>query len=67
MDVIDMIEIKPYLAKDLSVIYGVCPKTFSKWIKPFRQDIGMKRGRYYSVMQVKMIVEKIGMPYKMIA
>ncbi len=55
-------EIKPYSAKDLAKIYGVCDKTFKRWAKPFVKDIGEKNGRYYTVAQVKVIFEKIGVP-----
>lgn len=58
-------EIRPYSAKDLSGIYGVCDKTFKKWIKPFASDIGEKNGRFYTVAQVKIIFDKLGVPCKM--
>ena len=58
-------EIKPYSTKDLARIYGVCVKTFKKWTKPFELLIGAKNGRYYTVAQVKIIFEKIGVPCKM--
>ena len=58
-------EIKPYSAKDLAGIYGVCDKTFKKWIKPFASDIGEKNGRFYTVAQVKVIFDKLGVPCKM--
>lgn len=57
-------EIKPYTTKELASIYGVCDKTLKKWMKPFSADIGEKQGRYYTVAQVKMIFEKIGVPCK---
>jgi hypothetical protein len=58
-------EIKPYSTKDLAKIYGVCDKTFKKWAKPFEIMIGAKNGRYYTVAQVKIIFEKLGVPCKM--
>ena len=58
-------EIKPYSIRDLSKIYGVCNKTFKKWTQPFEAQIGTKNGRYYTVVQVKIIFEKIGVPCKM--
>ena len=58
-------EIRPYSIKDLSVIYGVCDRTFKKWIKPFNTAIGEKNGRYYSVAQVKVIFDKLGVPCRM--
>ena len=58
-------EIKPYSIKDLAGIYGVCAKTLKKWITPFIDEIGEKNGRYYSVAQVKVIFEKLGVPCRM--
>jgi hypothetical protein len=57
-------EIKPYSTRDLAAIYGVCDKTMKKWIKPFIIEIGEKNGRYYSVVQVKVIFDKLGVPCK---
>lgn len=66
MGAINMIdEIRPYSTKDLAGIYGVCDKTLKRWIKPFATDIGEKNGRYFSVAQVKVIFEKLGVPCKM--
>ena len=63
MGTINLIEeIRPYSIKDLSVIYGVCDRTFKKWIKPFDAAIGEKNGRYFSVAQVKVIFDKLGVP-----
>lgn len=58
-------EIRPYSAKDLADIYGVCDKTFKRWLTPFASAIGEKNGRFYSVVQVKIIFEKLGVPCKM--
>lgn len=58
-------EIRPYSTKDLSGIYGVCDKTFKKWLKPFVALVGEKNGRYYTVAQVKVIFDKLGVPCKM--
>jgi hypothetical protein len=67
MGTVSMInEIRPYSAKDLASIYGVCDKTFKKWISPFVADIGIKNGRYYSVAQVKVIFDKLDVPCKML-
>jgi hypothetical protein len=35
-----------------------------KWIKPFNNEIGEKNGRYYSVGQVKVIFDRLGVPCK---
>lgn len=56
------IEIKPYSIKELSGIYGVCDKTFKKWLLPFADCVGKKQGRYYTVAQVVTIFDKLGIP-----
>ena len=65
MGTINLIEeIRPSSIKDLLGIYGCCDKTMKKWIIPFLSDVGLKNGRYYSVAQVKIIFEKLGLPCK---
>ena len=56
------IDVKPYNIGDLADIYGVCNKTFKKWIQPFEKEIGKKHGRFFSIAQVKIIFEILGMP-----
>jgi hypothetical protein len=57
-------EIRPSSIKELAGIYGCCDKTMKKWIIPFLAEVGIKNGRYYSVAQVKVIFEKLGLPCK---
>ena len=56
------IQLKPYSLVELSRLYTVCDRTMKKWITPFQQEIGEKNGRYYSISQVKIIFEKLGLP-----
>ena len=56
------IKLLPYSAVELSSIYDVCDRTFKKWIKPFEREIGTKQGRYYTISQVRVIIEKLGLP-----
>lgn len=55
-------EIKPYSTKEIATLYGVCDKTLKKWLKPFEQNIGIKTGRYYTIAQVNIIFDRLGMP-----
>ena len=55
-------EVKPYTPKELSEYYGVSDKTFKKWLSPFAIQIGQKNGRYYTVAQVIIIFDVIGVP-----
>ena len=65
MGTINLIEeIRPSSIKDLAGVYGCCDKTMKKWIIPFNSEVGVKNGRYYSVAQVKIIFDKLGLPCK---
>lgn len=55
-------DIKPYSIKELAAKYGVCDKTLKKWMKPFAEAIGEKQGRYFTVAQVQIIFDKLGLP-----
>jgi transposase-like protein len=56
------LEIKPYSTKELAAIYKVSEKTIYRWLKPFKEQIGQKNGRLYTVNQVRTIIEMIGLP-----
>jgi hypothetical protein len=56
------IQLKPYSLVELAKLYTVCDRTMKKWIKPFEQEVGEKNGRYYSISQVKIIFDKLGLP-----
>lgn len=56
--------VKPYTIKELCCFYEIGNKTFKKWLLPFQPEIGSKNGRYYSVLQVEIIFEKLGVPYE---
>lgn len=58
-------EIRAYNIKELCSLYNVSRKTFSKWLKPFEQQIGQRQGRYYTVVQVERIFMHIGIPYSL--
>ncbi len=58
-----LFKVKPYSKREMAEIYGVSSKTFEKWINPFIDDIGKRNGRYYTVRQVTMIIEKLDFPY----
>lgn len=59
----DGVEVKPYCIIELCHMYQISRNTFKKWLLPFAQEIGKKNGRYYSVLQVTLIFDKLGLPY----
>lgn len=57
------IEVKPYTSKELYNLYQVPRRTMEKWLKPFREEIGKRTGQWYTVKQVAIIFEKLGVPH----
>ena len=58
----NIVRLKPYSLTELSKLYDVCIRTMKKWLGPFEAEVGAKCGRYYTITQVKIIFEKIGVP-----
>ena len=56
------VAIKPYTTKELAFLYQVSRPTVRNWLKPHEAAIGKKIGRIYSVRQVLVIFDKLGMP-----
>jgi len=57
-----VIHVKPYTKKELAALYGISTKTIIRWMEPIKEEVGEKRGRYYTVNQVERIFEEIGLP-----
>lgn len=53
---------RAYSLPELARLYKISEKTFKKWIKPFKADIGQRQGRFYNIAQVKIIFSKLGAP-----
>ena len=56
--------LKPYTLKELCYMYDTTVKTFHRWLRPFAEEIGARNGRYFSVLQVQIILKRLGMPVK---
>ncbi len=59
-------ELKGYTTAELCEMYEISKPTFLKWLKPFRNEIGEKKGHFFSVKQIEIIVQKLGLPGKML-
>lgn len=57
--------VKPYTVTELARIYGVCRETLQKWIDEFKEEVGEKKGRYYTIPQVKIIFKNLSVPCTM--
>lgn len=55
-------KVQPYTIVGLARMYGVSKRTFKVWLRPFSNDLGERQGYYYTVKQVEMIIDKIGLP-----
>ena len=47
---------------ELANAYQVSIKTFSRWIQPFKEEIGKYLGRAYTPKQVRIIFKLLGHP-----
>lgn len=54
--------IKPYQLKDLAAIYDVHPRTVRRWIDKLAPQIGNKKVKYFTIEEVTIIVNAIGLP-----
>lgn len=59
-------EFKPYSLKELAGLYEVKCPVFKTWLKPFRNEIGVKQGWYFNPKQVRLIFEKLGVPSRIV-
>lgn len=57
-----VIEIKPYLSKDLLRFYQVTYPTLNKWLDGIKDKIGKRNGAYWSSKQVEIIFQELGVP-----
>jgi len=62
MSTTNEITVKAYTTKELAALYGVSYKAFNTWLQPYTQEIGEKRGWYFTTLQVRIIFEKLGLP-----
>lgn len=56
--------IKSYMLKDLSEIYGVSNNIFKRWLKPYENELGKRKGHFYNIQQVEFMISKFGLPRK---
>ena len=56
------IRIKAYSTKEIAVLYNGSGRTLTRWLVPFAEEIGQRRGHYFTPKQTRIIFEKIGLP-----
>ena len=54
--------LRAYTPKEMRNLYGVSPHIFKKWIEDFQDEIGELKANSYTIAQVKIIIDKLGVP-----
>jgi hypothetical protein len=62
MNTTSEITVKAYTISELAALYGISTKAIRSWLKPHATEIGEKKGRYFTTLQVRIIFEKLGLP-----
>jgi hypothetical protein len=56
------VHITPLSLKELALKYGVSKRIIRQWLQPLTSEIGPRIGNYYTITQVKIIFDRLGMP-----
>lgn len=56
------VSIKAYSIGELAALYEISVRTMNRWLKPHLEKVGKREGRFYSIKQVSVIFEQLGMP-----
>jgi hypothetical protein len=54
--------VRPCTTKDLQRLYGVSHFVMSTWLKCFANGLGKRAGSFYTVRQVALIYQELGVP-----
>ncbi|MBN8782281.1 MAG: hypothetical protein J0G98_04385 [Terrimonas ferruginea] len=57
-----VVETKVYSIGELAQLYEISVRTMNRWLKPHDEVIGKRVGRFYTVRQVSIIFDKLGLP-----
>lgn len=57
-----VIATKVYSLGELAALYDISVRTMNRWLKPHEEAIGKREGRFYTVRQVAIIFEALGLP-----
>jgi hypothetical protein len=60
------VDIKPSTTTDLAAFYGIKRDTMREQIKHMSGEIGRRVGNYFSARQVRMIINELGLPGKLV-
>ncbi len=54
--------LKAYSQKEILALYGITYAVFKTWIASFESELGALKGKYYTVKQVQVIIDRLGIP-----
>ncbi len=54
--------LKAYSQKEILKMYDVSYSVFKRWIESFEQEIGELKGNFYTIKQVQVIINHLGIP-----
>lgn len=54
--------LKAYSQKEILAMYDISYSVFKRWIKAFETELGELNGNYYTIKQVQLLIDKLGMP-----
>ncbi|MBA3706193.1 MAG: hypothetical protein H0W84_09930 [Bacteroidetes bacterium] len=54
--------LKAYSQKEILAMYDISYSVFKRWIKSFEQEIGELKGNFYTIKQVLVIIDHLGIP-----
>jgi len=55
-------EIRPYNITQLAALYGMERRAFKKWLAAHKRLVGKRIGHLYTIKQVNIIFDVLGMP-----
>ena len=58
--------IKPYTTAELAPLFNMSSRTFRRNIAGIKDEIGVRRGHFYNIKQVEIIIAHMGRPYEVI-
>jgi hypothetical protein len=58
------IQIKAYTLTGLAKVYNISSRSFRRWLLPHKAVIGDRVGNYFTPLQVRLIIESLGLPGK---
>ena len=60
------IVVKPYTNKDLGIMFNMSSRTLRRNIVGIKEKLGERKGHFWNIKQVEMIMEHIGRPYEIL-